>query len=95
MIGWLESESAGYRQELYPLEALKVACEYKKMDAEIAAHKLALYREALINEIPLINWIASPQGFYLSYTYNQSGLLTGNLTSDVPALASAEFIFCC
>ena len=89
MIGWLESELPGYRRELSPLEALKVACKYKKMDTQIAAHKLALYREALKDEIPLTNWIAGPQGFYLSYAYNQSGLLTGNLTSDMPALASA------
>jgi len=92
MISWLKSELSGYRQEFSPLEALEVACKYKKMDAKIAAHKLALYREALKNEIPMTNWIAGPQGFYLSYAYNQSGLLTGNLTSDMPALAGAGFI---
>jgi hypothetical protein len=91
MIGWLESELPGYRRELSPLEALEVACKYKKMDAEIAAHKLALYREALKAEIPLTNWIGAPYGLYLPYSYETSGVFTGSLATDAPALASAGF----
>jgi len=88
IIDWLENELPGYRRELTPLEALEVACKYKKMNIEISAHKLALYREALKDEIPLTNWIAAPSGFYISYAYNESGAFSGNPFSDIPALLS-------
>jgi len=91
IIDWLESELPGYQRELTPVEALEIACKYKKMDAQIEAHKLALYREALKQEIPLTNWIAAPSGLYLSYAYNQSGAFSGNLLSDAPALISGGF----
>lgn len=67
IIDVLENKLPGYRRELTPLEALEVTCKYNKMDIEMTNHKLALYREALKDEIPLTNWIAAPASFYMPY----------------------------
>lgn len=91
IIDWLERESPGYRQDLDPLEALEVAVKYKKMDMDMTAQKLALYREALKEEIPLTNWLGATSGFYLKYVYDEYGALTGDLISDTPALLTAGF----